>query len=43
MLKAFKLDDKFFDLIDNIMKYSPVERYSPLSILAHPYFDELRQ
>ncbi|KAG0657073.1 regulator of ime2 [Maudiozyma exigua] len=37
-----KEDDLTVDFLDHTLKYSPLERYSALDCLLHPYYDELR-
>lgn len=35
-------DHSLLDLLDHILVYSPLHRYTPTQALAHPYFDSLR-
>ena len=36
-------DDKFIDLVANLLVYDPSKRFSPYQALNHPYFDELKK
>ncbi|KAK5778813.1 putative serine/threonine protein kinase MRK1 PWA37_001293 [Arxiozyma heterogenica] len=43
LYKVFKKEDEYtIDLLANILKYNPNERFDPLQCLCAPYFDELR-
>lgn len=43
LCKIFKMEDEYtINLLTNILKYDPNERFSPLQCLYTPYFDELR-
>ena len=43
LYKVFKKEDEYtVDLLTNILKYDPNERFTPLQCLCAPYFDELR-
>lgn len=43
VLRGFELENSFFDLLDNVMKYSPSERFTPLKAMTHPFFDEIKE
>lgn len=36
------MDPQLIDLIQNVMRYDPSQRFTPFEALMHPYFDELR-
>lgn len=36
------LGEEFTDLLRNIFKYNPHERFTPFQALCHPFFNELR-
>lgn len=38
-----KPDPMLIDLIGRLLVYVPTERPTPLEVLLHPYFNELRQ
>ena len=43
--KVFKnrnMPEEFYDLIDKMLMFSPEKRTKPLYLLAHPFFDDLR-
>lgn len=42
VFKGKNMPPEFFDLIDKMLMFSPEKRTKPLYLLAHPFFDELR-
>ncbi len=42
VIKRKTLGEDFFDLVKNVLQYSPLKRLTPFQALMHPFFDELR-
>lgn len=36
------MGSEYYDLLANVLRYSPKKRFTPVQALAHPFFDELR-
>lgn len=43
VFKNFKPDPLLLDLLSKVLIYDPNERLTPLEVLIHPYFDEIKK